>query len=226
MHADLVIPTQSVYPQKSAISYLEMCLSDSDCSTNTSFRICNLEIYQCQQVEQAESEVKEQIITASTVGTALIATSTAFAAPLVAINPTLIYKLLSLFRRFYYLQFFNVNLPDNLISFLKIFSVGRFQYLPNIGKIIIPDDIDVPSPENFPKAGISGLFLKTAGHILCLWIIILSVYGVLFAVDRHLSRKSNFFKRKNIFEKFRQEFVPQTWEGTVSDLYMEYSCSL
>ena len=38
-------------------------------------------------------------------------------------------------------------------------------------------------------------------------------------MDKYLSTRLNILKRKNVLEKFKREFIPQTWENTAPDLY-------
>ena len=90
-------------------------------------------------------------------------------------NPALIWCLLNLMQIFYYLLLINVEYPWNVKQFLGIFSMGRFQFLPNPVSWITPklEEEAIETPYRFSQADMNSLFLLSAGETLLIWLLTL-----------------------------------------------------
>ncbi len=134
----------------------ESCISDQDCSHNQSYPTCSLETYQCIQAQYQSAAV--------TTATVIITTASAAVAPMVAVNPALLCGLMRILQRFFYLQFCNIEFPNNLKSFLAIFSLGKLTFLPDMIDFQIVEDREGPSPRNFRENGYQGIFYMMQGE--------------------------------------------------------------
>ena len=105
-------------------------------------------------------------------------------------NPALLWPLLNLFQKFYYLVFIDVNYPANVQMFLKIFSLGSLSFLPNPLEWFVPDisHYDLPVPKRYNDYDFSGLFLDNAGNELLLLCLVFGLYLVSKATRKWIRR--------------------------------------
>lgn len=193
------------------------CISDQDCVNDQSTLFCNTNTHQCyKKVEpQQEPQQEPSYVTASAIASKAVVGA---AAPLIAVNPSLLWSLMRVFQRFFYLQFCNVDYTENLKRFFATFSVGKLDFLPNVGNIDTLNKLDAPSPKHFYENEYNSLFLQTAGSIIFFWMALGLLYAILFISDKYLSQHLPFIAKKQLFQNFKTKFLPDAWDGTVSEL--------
>src|SRR5688500_11376520 len=110
----------------------------------------------------------------------------------------------------YYLMFFNVDFPDNLNEFFKIFSLGRLQFLPNpFANLNIKGSVqELKSPPKFYENNYTGLFIEKTGSMLFIWI---SSIGVYFSAKILLCFKRALPQRIAQIAVFARDFYE--WSG-------------
>jgi len=93
-------------------------------------------------------------------------------------DASLLWNLANLMQVFYYLLFYNIEYPQNLVEFLKIFSLGRLEFFqePFSNWVPIDEVPQLPSSPKFYDNGVSGFFLQSASAFLQLWCMTMLVY--------------------------------------------------
>jgi len=99
-------------------------------------------------------------------------------------DPWLLMGLVILLQMIYYLLFFNVDYPENLKGILIVFSVGRFDFLPNPFTWYYEGLKYLDSPPKFYENDVSGLFLQSSGGVIFFYILSIFVYFVCVLTTR------------------------------------------
>lgn len=135
-------------------------------------------------------------------------------------NPALLWPLLNLFQTFYYLIFIDVNYPANVQMFLKIFSLGSLDFLPNPLEWFVADieKYELNVPPRYNDYNFNGLFLENSGNELLLLALVFGLYLVSKGAKKWLRRLPNslrLFTNKTVgwFE----------WSGILRSLITSYT---
>lgn len=172
-------------------------------------------------VANSPTVVSEAQSTMATAGVAAIGAAVGASGAIAVIggNPAVLWALVSLIQTFYYLMFINVNYPDNVKFFLKLFTVASFDFIPNPMEWFNPDieDQSLPTPERFEEYEVDGLFLNNAGNMLLVWVVVLVIYVVSFICHRYLNRLS---KLSAIF--FAKMILWFEWGGVLRAMTTSY----
>ncbi len=187
------------------------CLQDTECSSDKPF--CNIGKGNC----ESDHEISPAVEKALSVVSGAITTAAAASVPLMGMDPTLLWSLVKLCQAFYYFLFLNFNYPTNLRAFLSLFSIGKFRFLPNIGKAF-PQNQYLFSPPNFYENEYRGFFLETAGSVIFLWTIALSVYGILVLSSRiKTSSLGKVIYYMNKGKNIAYSLFPAIWDSTCTE---------
>lgn len=110
--------------------------------------------------------------------TSKVAAISAVSMTVLGANPVLVWPLLNLFQAFYYLIFINVNYPGNVQMFLKIFSIGALDFIPNPLQWFVHDidDYSLPAPKRFQEYDVDALFLNNGGNELLFLTSVIGTY--------------------------------------------------
>ncbi len=187
------------------------CLQDLECSSGIPF--CNLANGNCVSDRELSPAIEETF----SIFSGSIKTVAAASVPLMGLDPTILWSLVKLCQAFYYFLFLNINYPKNVRAFLSLFSIGKFRFLPNIGEVF-PQNQYLFSPPNFYENEYRGFFLETAGSVIFLWTITLSIHGILILLSKITAMKFikiiyYLKKAKNIvFSAF-----PAVWDSTCTE---------
>jgi len=183
------------------------CYQDADCPDSTK---CDIVKQECYEITVLSEAVQEAIQAVATAMTTAAATTTA---PVLAVNPSLLWGFVKLLQSFYYFLFFNVEYPVNLKSFLSICRLGTFSFIPNLFASV---EYDLPSPKNFYENEYNGFIYQTEGSNFSFWIYVFCIIGILTVLDRvGLSRSVPYIK------KAKQLIIPQLgelWETTCIEI--------
>ncbi|KAL4477989.1 hypothetical protein ABPG72_013397 [Tetrahymena utriculariae] len=111
----------------------------------------------------------------------------------------------------YYYSFSQIRMPYNIVQFFESFKVYNFDFLPNIFKLAINQNIMYGYVYQFD---IDSLFLQNAGHLYTLFIIFLIVYFLvkLFSMEKFMKIKKIQTLMKGILQNVFE------W-----NLFLEYS---
>ena len=133
-------------------------------------------------------------------------------------DPSIVWGFVILLQMYYYLLFFNIDYPSNLRSFLRIFSMGRLEFLPNPLNFIL-EDLDekrLYSPPNFYNNEFSGLFFHTGGSMILIWLLILIGYLIAQVLTsmKHCLSKPIARRAVKMKEFFEWSGFLRTWTST------------
>ena len=148
--------------------------------------------------------VEERSFSFDNVAQVAITMATASTSPMLLSNPSLAWAIINLLQIFYYLLFFNVAYPNNVQRILKLFSIARLSFIPNIfpSGWLEQEKYQLESPPKFAENELTGFFLQNGGSILTLWVSLSFAYLAFFLAQYALGPESKIIKKlKPYFSK-------------------------
>ncbi|KAL4461969.1 hypothetical protein ABPG74_000814 [Tetrahymena malaccensis] len=96
-------------------------------------------------------------------------------------NTYVLFSTIDLTTFIYFLQFFDVRHPQNLLSFCSIFQNFQFAFVPNTIQLYLiePNYVQPTTPQKFLDNGYDAYFFNGAGQSYTIITSILTIYGII-----------------------------------------------